>query len=217
MRLKDTTFAAMSLLALSSAATADNLSGINVGGSVVLGESLTAEATENKKGDNPGDSDSIGATDNFGSADLKIGYNAVLSNGMFLGAEANYNLTGIDENVIDEPSKPNKVDVSKEGASGLRGKLGAALNDDIALYGIVGYQSTEFEVTAADEDSSTSEKNDHTGVSYGIGMTYAVQSNLLVTAEAIQTNYDDKTYFDESDIEPDETQFGVGLAYRFDI
>jgi hypothetical protein len=33
MRLKVTTFAAMSLLALSSAATADNLSGINVGAS----------------------------------------------------------------------------------------------------------------------------------------------------------------------------------------
>lgn len=215
MRLKVTTFAAMSLLALSSGATADNLSGINVGASVVLGESLTGEATDNADSDTPGTVDTIGASDNFGSFDLKIGYNSVLSNGMFLGAEANYNATGIDETVIDEVG--NKVDLGKESSYGIRGKLGAALNDDVALYGIVGYQSTEFDITAADEDSSTSEENDHTGISYGIGVTYAIQSNLLLTAEAIQTDYDDKTYFEGSDVEADETQFGVGLAYRFDI
>jgi outer membrane immunogenic protein len=126
----------------------------------------------------------------------------------------NYNLAGIDENVIDEEG--NVVDLSKESSYGIRGKIGAAIADNVALYGIIGYQKTEFELTVTDEESR-SDTNDHTGVVYGIGATYAIAPNVLLTAEATQTDLGDETYFQESDIQADGTQLGIGLAYRFDI
>lgn len=213
MRKGISIFAAMSLFALSGAATADNLSGINIGAFAVLGESISVGSTDNDEAETPGDFSTAGASDSFGSADLKIGYNAVLSNGVFLGAEANYNLIGIDKNISDEPSEPDKLDLSKESSYGLRGKIGVALNGNTAVYGIVGYQSSKFKATGLDFEDANYLK----GFTMGVGLTYAIQNNLLITAEATQTDYGKETYFGVSDIEAKETQFGIGLAYRFDI
>lgn len=217
MRKGISIFAAMSLFALSGAATADNLSGINIGAFAVLGESISLEVTRNDKHPDPGDFETRGASDSFGSADLKIGYNAVLSNGVFLGAEANHNLIGIDKNIHDEKSVNTKFDLSKESSYGLRGKIGVALNDITAVYGIVGYQSSKFKTKGQSGGAGLEDANYHQGFTMGVGLTYAIQNNLLITAEATQTDYGEETYFGVSDIEAKETQFGIGLAYRFDI
>jgi opacity protein-like surface antigen len=205
--------ATVSLVAISTPATADSLSGFYLGAAVTAGQTVEGTAVENAQADNPGDSDTVGASDQFGSVDLRFGYNKVLDNKMLIGIEGNYSVTGIDENVIDESSVDNVVDVSQESAYGLRGKLGAAVLDNVALYGILGYQKTEFEVDVGDN----AETNDHGGMVYGFGVTYAVAPNILMTGEAIQTDLDDEEYFGETDIEIDSTSFTVGVAYRFDL
>ena len=215
MKRTFTATTASTLLLMTTTAFADNISGIHAGGSVTLAETVAGLADETANSANPGESSTVGASDQLGSVDLKVGYNQVLENSIFVGVEANYNLTGIDENVIDEEN--NVVDLSKESSYGIRGKIGSAISDNVALYGIIGYQMTEFEVTVADEGDTFPEAKDHTGIVYGIGATYAVMPNFLLTAEATQTDLGDETYFQETDVGVDETQFGIGLAYRFDI
>jgi len=212
------TATASSLLLLSTSALADNLSGFYAGASVALAETVALSVEDNAESDNPGESNTFSASDQFGSVDVKVGFNKVLDNNLFVGIEGNYNLSGIDENVVDEPSNNNVVDFSKESLYGIHGKIGSAVAEDIALYGILGYQTTELKIKARDEDGSpVSKENDHSGVVYGIGATYTFMPNVLLTAEATQTDFDEATYFGNSDAEADNTQFSIGLAYRFDI
>lgn len=207
---------ASSLLLLCTSAFADNLSGYYVGASVTLGETLSGTAEGNSQADNPGESSTTGASDQFGSTDLKFGFNQVLENNMFVGIEGSYSLTGIDENVTDQPSQDDVLNISIESSYGIRGKLGAAVADKAALYGILGYEMSELKLSGPDE-GGFAEDNDHTGIVYGIGATYAVTSNVLMTAEATQTNLGSETYFGEFDIEGDVTQINIGLAYRFNL
>ncbi|AUB79308.1 hypothetical protein BBH56_09490 [Spiribacter roseus] len=188
---------------------------------VTAAESFDIKSTATDKvqsnTDAPGDVEHSALSNNFGSADLKLGYNWVSENGLYVGFAANYNLNGIDEN-FDKDSDGDTVGTTKEDAYGAEVKLGAAVSDSTAFYGIVGYQSADFKLSINTPEGSTNDKQSHSGVRYGIGATYAITENILLSAEATQTDYDSKDYLDgQYKVEAKETEFGLGIAYRFGL
>lgn len=199
---------------------ADNLSGVIVGLDVTAAESYDFKPTATDKvqsdTDAPGDVEHVALSNNFGSADLKLGYNWVFENGLYAGLAVNYNLNGIDEN-FEEDTDGDTTGISKEDAYGAELRLGAAVSESTAFYGIVGYQNADFELKFS-PDSSFNDKQSHSGVRYGVGATYAITENILLSAEATQTDYDSKDYIDgQYKVEAKETEFGLGIAYRFGL
>lgn len=206
-----------SLLLLSTSAFASELTGFYIGSDFSIAETYSFETTvvSDALGDTVGDSENIAIDDVFGSADVKIGYNFVFGRDLFAGIEANYNIAGIDE--VFEETDTERNSLSKEDSYGIRLKLGKAVTTEIAFYGILGYQSTEFNLET-DDGEVFNFNNDHTGISYGIGATYAMTPNWLLSAEAMRTDYGSENYIQNTfDVEPSETKFNIGIAYRFDI
>lgn len=201
-------------------AAADNLSGVIVGLDVTAAESYDVKTTATDKvqtSDNPGDVEHVALSNNFGSADLKLGYNWVFENGLYAGLAVNYNLNGIDENV-EKDANGDFLGISKEDAYGAELRLGGAVNESTAFYGIVGYQNADFELKLPPDSSFNGKQQSHDGVRYGVGATYAITDNVLLSAEATQTDYDSKDYLDgQYNVEAKETEFGLGIAYRFGL
>ena len=202
--------AASTLFTLSTPVLANNLSGFFVGADATIAESYHFDTTFLDDGDVTG----VGISDSFGSFDVKAGYNFDLGSKLFVGLEANYNLSGIDE--VFEDSSSQTRSFAKEDSYGIRAKIGRLVSDDTAFYGILGYQITDFELTSVDSETSVN-TNDHGGITYGVGATYSVAPNVLITAEAVRTDYSSEKYFQSFDIDPNETKINVGIAYRFDI
>ena len=209
--------AASTLFTLSTPVLANNLSGFFVGADATIAESYNFDATflNAVRENDVGDVEGIGISDSFGSFDVKAGYNFDLGSKLFVGLEANYNLSGIDEAFFESTSRSTNS-IAKEDSYGIRAKIGRLVSDDTAFYGILGYQITDFELTSVDSETSVN-TNDHGGITYGVGATYSVAPNVLITAEAVRTDYSSEKYFQGADVDPNETKINLGIAYRFDI
>lgn len=106
---------------------------------------------------------------------------------------------------------------------GLGVLAGYNLTDTTSIYGRLGYQRTNFELTESYADifgsESVSGDEDLNGVRYGVGIETALTQAVALRLDWSQTQYSDHTETNEFDekfsIDPTESQFQVGVAYRF--
>lgn len=100
---------------------------------------------------------------------------------------------------------------------------GFNITEATSLYGRLGYQRTNFELTESYNDSfygseSVSGDEDLNGVRYGVGIETALTPTVALRLDWSQTQYSDysETYEGETfKIDPTESQFQVGVSYRF--
>ena len=200
---------ASTLLSLSSAALADNLSGAYVGGNLALSDSFSAKFAEPS-----GITSNLSATETLSSADLTVGYQQVTDSSLFYGVEGFYTFGGAKDDTLTDGT--TTIEVEKENGFGVKGKLGLALNGNSAVYGLLGYSRVEAKLTASTDNTDASDSDDFDGYSVGVGGIYGISENLLLTVEGTFSDYDKQDYSTFS-IDPEETRVTFGLAYRFDI
>lgn len=198
-----------SLLLLSTTAFADNLSGYYVGANAAISESFSAKFAEPS-----GISSNLSASDTVSSLDAVAGYNLVMESNLFIGGEAFYTSGGAKDDTLTDGT--TSIQIEKEDAYGVKGKLGFAVNESSAVYGILGYSNATAKLVAATNNSDVSDSDDFDAYTFGVGGIYSVGQNFLVTVEGTYSDFDKQDY-DTFSIDPDETRVTLGLAYRFDI
>lgn len=101
---------------------------------------------------------------------------------------------------------------------GLAFRAGREIHTGIAVYGMLGFQSTEVEetVTIAGSRSRGSDRFD--GVRFGAGVEIAASNRLFGRLEYAMTRYNGETYGSGADAvsyEPSESQLVLAGGYRF--
>lgn len=101
---------------------------------------------------------------------------------------------------------------------------GFNVTEATSIYGRLGYQRTNFELTESSFNSfsgseSFSGDEDLNGVRYGVGIETALTPVVALRLDWSQTQYSDYSYTTEFDekatLDPTESQFKVGVSYRF--
>ncbi|MFV3075109.1 outer membrane protein [Niveispirillum fermenti] len=160
-----------------------------------------------------------GYTDNNASAASGAANAKFDSDGWLYGAYAGYGKT-FDSFYLGGEIDLGSADISGKGtvaglptslsmneSYGISARAGYLISNDALLYGRVGWQRTNYEVSVG--SGATRIKADDTldGLRLGGGLEYALTQNVLARVEYNYTDYD-KTRFDEN-------QIRVGVAYRF--
>ena len=117
----------------------------------------------------------------FEVIDVQAGFSKVLANDVFVAGEGVYNLHSIS---------------SVSELYGANAKLGLALQDNLAIYGLAGLFAVEGDDGGSDD-----------GVSYGAGITYAVTETFQVVGEASFTEFSGL----------DKISAKAGAIYSFDL
>ena len=146
----------------------------------------------------------------LGRLDLVGGYGFMVNPTFYLGGELGLTLlNNFDEDVIKDGGDA----LSIEGGTGfsLRGIAGYVPGPNTMLYGTLGYQQRNYEFADPDE----SEDEDFTGVGFGFGLQQKLGGNLMLTAEAFHISYSKEDLGGDVDLQPTETTFDLGIAFRF--
>ncbi|GEM_PF-2212240 len=209
MRFWKESLLASCMMIPSVAAAADSISGGYVGISGALGDSFISEYEEPNAL-----SVSASGMDTFSSADIALGYNLVTDDDILLGAEAFYTTGGPEDDLLSTDDL--SIQVSKDNGFGLKGKIGYAINDSSAFYGVLGYTQVEGKLTAKTNNNEFDFTDDFGGTVFGVGGVFSVADNLLVTTEGTYSDLSDESYNGYS-FDSKETRVTVGVAYRFDM
>jgi outer membrane immunogenic protein len=119
------------------------------------------------------------------------GYDMAVSNGVFAGVEANFDLSTADDDIA-----PNtKIDMGW----GISGRLGTKLNANTGLYGRLGYAQARAKTAGFSSEWGE-------GVKYGLGIQTGLSDQLSLRAEVNQINY-------EGDLINNQAQ--LSLSYGF--
>lgn len=134
----------------------------------------------------------VGGTSFVSETDLSggvgLGYQQSFGNtGLFWGAEAFYNAEQGESRNINGVLV---TDVELQASYGARLIAGAAVTDKFAVYAHAGVTEVEFDVTNSYTFAPpvTEASYSETGVSYGVGATYAIDDKVSVFAEYTQVD-----------------------------
>ena len=186
-------FIASSVSALLIAASPALADGFYISGSI-SGVTLDHSIERNNGGaDAPGPggiivSDTSGttlATETGAGFGIGLGYEQSIGNGLFWGAEAFYTAHDINTTNLNGVLV---TDLDLEATYGARGIFGAEVTDRFNVYAHVGIVQAEFDVdnSYTFAPPSTSDSFEETGVSYGVGASYAINDQIGVFAEYTQ-------------------------------
>jgi len=209
MRFWKESLLASCMMIPSVAAAADSISGGYVGISGALGDSFISEYEEPNAL-----SVSASGMDTFSSADIALGYNLVTDEDILLGGEVYYTTGGPEDDLLSDSDAA--IRIGKENGFGLKGKIGYAINDSSAFYGVLGYTQVEGKLTVETTNNEFDFTDDFGGYLFGVGGVFNVADNLLVTTEGTYSDFSKESY-DGYSFDSKETRVTVGLAYRFDM
>lgn len=146
-------------------------------------------------------------------------------NGFFISPEINVGSStadGVSKESYDDGFFSSSSELKAEAGTsyGAGVLLGSDAFSGTSLYGRLGYQRTEYELTSsATGQSSVSEKETFDGFRLGIGMETAITSEVAVRLDWTQTIYSDESYTnsfgDKTTFEPTESLFQAGISYYF--
>jgi outer membrane immunogenic protein len=142
---------------------------------------------------------------------LFAGVKYPLDGGFFIGAEANVGTSGADAEIS---LFDITVEADAKTSYGAAALLGYQVTDATALYGRLGYQRTEYELTVREPGFSVSDDETFGGVRFGIGMESELTEQLALRLDWSQTHYSSKD-FDGEKFEPTESLFQVGAVFKF--
>lgn len=133
-----------------------------------------------------------------------------------------------DGTFSDSDSYSYEVEAEAGQSYGFGVLLGKDLTANTSVYGRLGYQRTEYELTVSGTGfDSESEDDTFGGVRYGLGLETAMTNNLALRLDWSLTDYSDESYSESTQdafggtetntvtFEPTENLFQVGVSYRF--
>ena len=157
-----------------------------------------------------------------------------VAEGLYIAPEVNLSTSTADGGNEENWSYPGyatgdyKQEVEAGTSYGLSVLFGKDLTASTTVYGRLGYQRTEYEVTVSGSNRDTmSEDETFGGVRYGIGMETDLAERLALRLDWSQTQYSDESFsettidpfggsFTETDtFEPTESLFQAGVVYKF--
>lgn len=143
------------------------------------------------------------------------GYGKTLSNNVYLGGEAEYDMSNADNKLsANGLGISGDVKTSKKHSYGAAARVGYVMGN-IMPYARVGYTRSKFEqeVSGVGKDNATKG-----GVSLGAGLEYSPAPNWGIRGEFVRTSYSKITGSDSGvdySYKPTETVARVGVSYHF--
>lgn len=140
-----------------------------------------------------------------------LGYGKVVSDNIYLGAEANLGTGG---GKASTSLANNTVKVNPGLHYGVAARAGVVFGDDNLLYGKVGYERQKMKVSLQDAEDKVTEH----GLVFGAGYERMVTSNISLRGEVLRVNYKHKDAdFSTGNLKLDskETRFSLGATMRF--
>lgn len=148
-----------------------------------------------------------------------------LGGGYYLAPEINLGTSDADGGQhASYPGYQSETKIEAGKSYGISVLFGKELTSDTRLYGRLGYQRTDYDVTYTETGSDT-ESFDETygGVRYGLGVETALAEQLALRLDWSQIQYSDEGESEEpfpgyevhDAFEPTESRFQVGLTYSF--
>lgn len=160
-----------------------------------------------------------GYTDNNASAASGTANAEFDADGWLYGAYAGYGKT-FDKLYLGGEIDLGSADISGKGtvaglttrldtneSYGISARAGYLVTNDALLYGRVGYQRTNYDVSVGTGATKISASDTLDGLRLGGGLEYALTDNVLARVEYNYTDYDETKFH--------ENQVRVGVAYRF--
>jgi outer membrane immunogenic protein len=154
---------------------------------------------------------------------LYAGYNHQLSNGLVLGVEGDFNISGIDadgvrgigDGVVD-PSLSYGSDLKWSGS--LRGRLGYAAGQFMPFV-TGGLAVARYEISETVPTSYSVSKT-YTGWTLGAGIDYAMTDNILLRAEYRYADYGSERFENipswiNQSVDLSTNDIRIGMAYKF--
>lgn len=125
-------------------------------------------------------------------------------------------LIGVEANIAQGGAKAResvgalRSTLSAEESYGVAARFGGHVGDEVAAYGLLGYQRTNFE----SRTGTFSDDANFDGLRLGAGVDFRVAPQLDLRAQYARTWYNSRT-FDDVKVDPEESTFEAGVIYRF--
>ncbi|WP_253448303.1 porin family protein [Halomonas sp. Y3] len=137
-----------------------------------------------------------------------VGYDSMnVAAPYLIGVEANIAQGGADAQVDADGLRTT---LSAEESYGIAARFGGHVSDEVAAFGLLGYQRTSFEARTG----VFSEDRNFDGLRLGAGADFRVAPQLDLRAQYARTWYNSRT-FNDVKFDPEESTFEVGVIYRF--
>lgn len=150
---------------------------------------------------------------NGGDVGLLYGYRQSFNNKLFIGGEAEFALSSASESATIAGLS---VDVDKNYSYGFYLKPGFSPVDNIALFAVIGWTWSQYELEVAGVGS---DKDTFNGLTFGGGAEFALTKNVRASLEYNRTDYGNNTYNygggDFSRFGGDANVFKTALKYHF--
>lgn len=146
---------------------------------------------------------------------LYLGTKYPVGDSFFLGTEVNVGTSAADHTTrygVDT------IELEAGTSYGIAALAGKQLSPSTAVYGRLGYQRTEYEMTLSGPGYNESDDETFGGVRVGVGMETGLGDQLALRLDWSQTHYSSKTYSNgwvSETFEPTESLFQVGVSYSF--
>jgi|SRR5699024_1855355 len=148
--------------------------------------------------------------DGFGGS-LYAGYGRMGANG-FLALEVN---AAMSDTKVDMSLGHDKSTLEMKDSFGAGFLMGANLPHNFAAYARIGWQNSEFKNNNIEGNNSWSKASKHDGIRYGVGVLLPLQEVIDARFEVARTDYNKKTYTQETKIKPSTNEVVLGVTFRF--
>jgi len=144
-----------------------------------------------------------------------------INESVFIAPEVNVGTSNADGGYRWSGTSSNYEVEGEAGTSyGLGVLIGSNLSASTTVYGRLGYQRTDYELTESGSFMDTSsDEETFGGVRYGVGMETAVSDQVAVRLDWSQTQYSEEDFAGDWDdsysYEPTESLFQAGVVYKF--
>lgn len=188
--------AALSLLMSGAAQAAGPYAGFSVGH-----QDIDVDYT-------PGSSSTEGISGNGTSFRAVVGYDSLNVPAPYLiGVEANIAQGGAE---AKRGTGSDQTRISAEESYGIAARFGGHVSDEVAAFGLLGYQRTSFEARRG----MSSDDRSFDGLRLGAGVDFEVAPQLDLRAQYARAWYNSRTLNDIK-VDPEESTIEAGVIYRF--
>jgi len=148
-----------------------------------------------------------------------VGYDYAISNNVFFGVEANFNLTSASASAkLDDGTDSISGKVRARESFGASARLGYMVSDSAALYARGGWQSTKFKLSAFDGVDSYRAKDTQDALVYGAGLETRVGANASIRVEYLIEDYGSAGLNKDlgaNGIRVDNNKLSLGVSWRY--
>lgn len=166
-----------------------------------------------------GDLSADGVSANGVGGGIYAGYDYPVSNSVFIGVEANANLSSASASAkLTDGVDAIGGKVRARESFGLSARLGAMISDSTALYARGGWQTTKFKLSAFDGADNFRAKDTQDALVYGAGLETRVNSNVSVRVEYLIEDFGSaglNNNLGTNGINVDNNKLSLGVSYRF--